>query len=100
MRVFYFLVRNSNKGTNRKSNYFPSTNQMHCSAVNQPIESVHVHKYWLKLEDVANKAIISQFHNTPDPRIVATESGFPIKVDYETLKELCNGDCKSGLLCY
>ena len=69
---------------------------MYCSAVNKPIESVHVHKYWLKLEDVAQKAIISQFHNSPDPRIIATESGFPIKVNYETLNNLCNGVCKKN----
>ena len=78
--------------------YFPSTNEMHCSAVNQPITSIHVYKYMVKLEKVTPKAIISQFHNTPDPRIIAADSGLPLKIDLKLLKKLCDGSCKNGLL--
>ena len=53
----------------------------------------------MKLDKVVSKSIVTQFHNSPDPRIVKAE-GFdvPVKITYAGLKQLCAGKCKAGLL--
>ena len=85
---------------NTKS-FVPSVNQMFCKPTNYPINAVHVYKYHMKLGNVVSKSIVTQFHNSPDPRIIKAE-GFdvPVKVDFGRLKKLCAGKCKGGLLVF
>ena len=72
---------------------------MFCKPVNYSIKAVHVHKYYMKLDKVVSKSIVTQFHNSPDPTIVKAE-GFdvPVIISYWGLKKLCAGKCKGGLL--
>ena len=53
----------------------------------------------MKLDEVVSKSIVTQFHNSPDPRIITAEGfDFPVKVNLARLKQLCAGKCKGGLL--
>ena len=79
--------------------FVPSVNQVFCEPVRYPINAVHVYKYYMKLDEVVSKSIVTQFHNSPDPRIITAEGfDFPVKVNLARLKQLCAGKCKGGLL--